>query len=252
MKLSIIILTCNQQAFTERLLRSLDEYMITHEDTETILIDNGSVDNTTTVIAPITGRWGKRYRLISNRMNIGVAAARNQGLKIAHGEYIMILDNDTIVNIKALESLITHLDSNRECGLVAPALRSPNGEIQASAKPYPGIMLKLRHLLHIPDSKQEKKHLELQHPFYVIGACQMFRKSLLPIVGYLDENIFFGPEDADFCMRIKKAGYSIDYLSGISIIHDWQRATRKSPISKLALLHIKALLYFYRKHRRWL
>jgi hypothetical protein len=108
----------------------------------------------------------------------------------------------------------------------------------------------LRHLRHAAPSAEEMEVNNSLHPFYVMGACQMFRKTLLGTIGYLDDKIFYGPEDADFCMRIRQAGYTVDLQTSISIIHDAQRATRRSPFSRLSLLHIKALIYFYIKHRR--
>ncbi len=68
----------------------------------------------------------------------------------------------------------------------------------------------------------------------------------------LDENIFYGPEDADFCIRVSQAGYTIDYLTSVSIYHDHRRITRRNPFTGIAFRHFKALLYFYRKHGRWL
>jgi GT2 family glycosyltransferase len=249
MELSIIVLTCNQKGYTLGLLRSISAFMQQH-DAEMVLIDNASTDGTIDSIGEATATWASKLRIIRNSENCGVAAARNQGLQIANGDKILILDNDTIVTTEAIEAMMHYLDANPTCGLVAPALYFPSGERQLSAKPFPGIADKLRHLRHAAPSAEEMEVNNSLHPFYVMGACQMFRKTLLGTIGYLDDKIFYGPEDADFCMRIRQAGYTVDLQTSISIIHDAQRATRRSPFSRLSLLHIKALIYFYIKHRR--
>ncbi len=248
--LSIVVLTCNQRNFTVRLMASLSEYMTRHPGTELILVDNGSSDGTIDAIRHMGCLWIEHITIIRNKRNLGVAAGRNIGLKTARGEFIMLLDNDTMVTATAIENLVKHMQLSPTTGLAAPALISMNGTLQDSAKPYPGILLKARHILGFKQSESEKAAMDTCHPPYVIGACQIFRKELLDSVGLLDENIFYGPEDADFCIRIMKHGLSIDYLKHISITHDWQRATSRKPLSTLALKHFFGLIYFYAKHRR--
>lgn len=250
MKLSIVVLTYNQCDITLRLFQSLKGFMASCDNTEIILIDNGSSDKTVERIRELYSSWNNRLTIIANQSNRGVAAGRNQGLRIARGKYLMLLDNDTMVTSGAILQLIGYLDSHHRCGLVSPALVSPDGHHQANAKPFPGIVQKIRHLLRLPESASEQAHSKSEHPFYLIGACQLFRRELLDQIGFLDENIFFGPEDADFCMRVRAAGFTVDYLQSVSIIHDWQRTSHKSPFSRTSLLHTKALLYFYCKHKR--
>ena len=83
---------------------------------------------------------------------------------------------------------------------------------------------------------------------YVIGACQLFQKKILEEVGFLDETIFYGPEDADFCLRISQKGYKIVCLPAIYIIHHYNRISNKKIVSRMTLLHLKGLLHFYFKH----
>ena len=88
-------------------------------------------------------------------------------------------------------------------------------------------------------------------PVYVIGACQIIRREVVEQIGLLDEHMFFGPEDADYCLRAASVGWKIVYLPQYSIVHFWQRTSGKQLFSRLAWLHLKALVYFYRKHHRW-
>lgn len=252
MTLSIVILTCNQCAHTMRVLESLRPYLMVRPDTDVIVVDNGSSDDTQAEMAD----WLKAHseispqvRIITLSENRGVAGGRNVGLKTAEGELLLILDNDTIVNSEAIDGLRQYLESNPNCGICAPALRSPDGELQSSAKPYPGLSIKIAHVLRSGrELPSEKEEMQKTHPWYVIGACQMMRRSTFESVGPLDEKIFYGPEDADYCARVRDMGLSIDYLPQFTIIHDWRRATRRSPLSRLGRLHAKALMRFWLRY----
>lgn len=252
--LSIIILTCDQKSYTLRALAPLREMVTGRSDIEIVMVDNGSTDGTQDAVTEwieACGIPGGTCRYIYLPSNTGVAAGRNHGIRAAKGAKLLLLDNDTIADAATIEAMAAYLDDHPECGLCAPALYSPDGELQSSAKPFPGLGVKLRHILcpgREPGS--ERNELQKPHPFYVIGACQMFRRAIVDRLGYLDEDIFYGPEDADWCMRITRAGYTIDYLPGLRIIHDWRRATRRSPFSRLALRHARGLVHFYIKHRR--
>lgn len=246
-ELSIIILTCNQRDLTLRCLSSLRPVM--SDACELIVVDNGSTDGT---VQAIQTRYPS-IRIIRHEANIGVAAGRNSGLRVARGRYLMILDNDTIVTPEAIHGLLDYLKTHVDVGLVAPLLRSPDGQIQQSYKQFPGIGVKIRNVMlnkrrtsfvrHEPSGPLE--------PFYVIGAAQMFSAEVYRRSAGLDEHIFYGPEDADFCMQVRQLGYRVVMNPAYTIIHDWQRSTTRRPWSKASRRHIRALIYFYIKHRRF-
>lgn len=241
MELSIVILTCNQKEVTARCLSSLKGVAA-----EIILVDNGSTDGTRDYIL----EYYPDIKLICNDVNKGVAAGRNLGIKIAKGKYIMLLDNDTIVRQEAIIQLLTYLKNNPDVGLVAPALVDEGGKVQQSFKSYPGILRKIGNMLGFKDLSIMDQAVPY-YPFYVIGAAQMFPAEIVDEVGILDEEIFYGPEDADFCMRIRNVGKKVVYLPYVSIYHLWRRATYRNVLSFLGRKHIAALLYFWNKHRRW-
>lgn len=219
-------------------------------DCEIILVDNGSSDDTCKVIS-----W--RYpsvKLLRFEHNLGVSAGRNAGLKISRGRHMMILDNDTIASESAIRSLSVYLEQNPEVGIVAPKLTNLSGTVQSSFKPYPGICVKLYNMLVGIDRTSDAISVPTEpiEPFYVIGAAQVFSREVYEAVGGFDERIFYGPEDADFCMAVRAIGKKVVYNPAITIVHDWQRRTTANPLSSIARKHISALLYFYRKHRRWI
>ncbi len=232
---------------TLRCLESLRE-LTERPDCEIILVDNGSADGTSEAVA---GRF-PQVQVITLTENLGVSRGRNCGLRRARGRLLMILDNDTIAEPATLLAMADYMDSHPDCGLLAPRLVSPRGRTQASFKPFPGLGIKIRNFLN---KKAETSYAaevpagEVE-PFYVIGAAQMFPAGIFESIGGLDEKIFFGPEDADFCMAVRAAGKRVVYNPAFTIIHEWQRATTSRPFSRATRRHIAALLHFYVKHRR--
>lgn len=246
MNISVIILTCNQRDYTLRCLESIAG-LCSRGDNETILVDNGSTDGTLEAVAD---RFPAVRRLRLDR-NMGVAAGRNAGLRRARGRYLMLLDNDTVATAAAIEGLAEYLDKHPDVGLVAPRLTGADGAVQLSYKPFPGLGVKIKNMLGRRADTTDARLCLTTEPFYVIGAAQMFRREVYERVGELDGHIFFGPEDADYCMRVRAAGYRVVYDPDIAIEHYWQRATRRHPFTRASLRHLCALIYFYRKHRRW-
>ena len=246
-QLSIVIITWNQLSYLQDCLCSLQPVM-QREDVEVIVVDNGSEDGTCQYL---TVNYTQIYLHI-NDCNKGVAYARNRGLELAQSKKVLFLDNDTVVNENAISGMEIYLDEHSKVGLCACRLVDSNSQIQDSFKPFPGLWLKIKNVLGItktnaPDLQTVTSPIE---PVYVIGACQMIRREVIERIGLLDENIFYGPEDADYCMRIVAEGWKVVYLPQYTIVHHWRRATNKKLFSRLAWKHFCALCYFYAKYKR--
>lgn len=248
MKLSVVIICWNSLSNLKELFASLPD-ALEGLDSEVIVVDNGSTDG--------TEAWLKQCGISHSYMkldrNYGVAAARNKGIEEASGRYVWLLDDDTIINLEAARGLVEYMDSHPDCGIAACTLRAPDGALQRSYKPFPGIGMKVRNMLGMDSSDPYSAELAAGLPFeptYVIGACQMIRRELFLKVGMLDSRIFYGPEDADFCLRVRKAGMHIAYLPNIEIIHKWKRITTRRPFSPIGRAHIRGLLHLYFKHRK--
>lgn len=263
-RLSVIIITWNSRQDVAPCLDSVAA-STEHIDAEIIVVDNGSDDGTRDILLS----YGERIRAVWLDRNHGVAFARNAGMRAAKGEFIWILDVDTVVNRDAVDGMIRYLTAHPECGLCACRLQSAGGETQDSCRRLPRPKYKIRNVLseitgrhaalkrlHGEIGKRNgtqfyRRELSGSEPFeaeYVIGACQMFRRTLLDEAGYLDERIFYGPEDADFCLRICRKGYTVVCLPGCSVIHHYNRLSGRKLFSRLSYLHLKGLLYFYLKH----
>lgn len=250
MKISIIIITWNQLPILKDCLNSLQEVM-KRDDVEVIITDNGSKDNTVQFLE----KEYPQIKLIKLPENKGVAFARNRALEVATGEYLFILDNDTIVSKEAIEGMETFMDEHPEAGMCGCKLIDGTGQVQENCRKYPGIREKIANIMKGKSyrySYSDEVRSKVFEPVYLIGACQFVRKKAYEQAGGLDEKIFYGPEDADFCIRVKNAGWNIYYLPQYSIMHLCQRMTNKRLFSKMARKHTSALFYFYRKHKKFL
>jgi len=252
MDLSIVIITWNAAGLLDRCLKSIIVENPPSSTYEVIVVDNGSIDHTVDVTRQYTN-----ITLIRNEKNRGVAPARNQGLAKARGRYLMILDVDTIVGPGALDRLVAFLDANPRVGLVGSRLVYRDGSLQYSCRRYPTLLSKVARRLPVSMSEKllrreyflDRDHTSCFPVDYVIGACQVFRREAYEQVGPLDEKIFYGPEDVDYCLRMWKAGWQVYYVGDASIVHDEQRITKRKLFSKITWRHAKALFYFFRKHR---
>lgn len=253
MKLSIVILTWNSMKFVDNCLGSLYCNMGI-KDFEVIIIDNGSSDNTLSTIV-------RKYPdtvLIKNSINKGVAPARNQGISIASGEYILILDIDTYIYPETIKNMIRYMEENADTGICAPKLIFSNGDLQKSCRKFPLLHMKLLRRIDtnwaksILESENYMEYLNGNVPFevdYVIGACQLIRKSAMEKIGLLDEKIFYGPEDVDYCLRMWLNGYKVKFLPYLKIIHYEQRITKNKIFSSVTIKHIAGLIYYFNKYK---
>lgn len=267
MRLSVVLISYNALHFLKPCLQALTHAVAAdRENTEIILVDNGSTDGTPDFIR-IYYPETRLYVLPSNR---GVAYARNRGIEIASGKYVWLLDADTVPNREAVEGMIAYMEEHPETGLCGTRLADASGCVQDSCKRFPSFALKLNNLLlgfaektSSPAWKEKltERNRKYQYddvaaisspfsPDYLIGACQLIRREVIEKIGLLDERIFYGPEDADYCLRIGQAGWNIVYLPQYRMIHHWQHATRRKVFSRLAFRHMQGLIYFYFKYRR--
>lgn len=253
-KASVIILTWNSGEVIDACLASLAQGLASFSY-ETIVVDNGSQDQTVTIV-----RGGySRVRILTNSFNRGVAAARNQGLRESEGEYCVFLDDDTVVQPGALDRLITYMDEHGDVGLCGPQLIDGEGKLHLSCRLFPTIGDKFARRLPFAFARRLRQatemadwdHATTRDVDYMIGACQIIRRAALTDVGFLDEHIFYGPEDVDFCLRLQQAGWRVVYHPEAVVFHLERRITR-SFFSRLSYLHLRGLLYYFWKHGYWI
>lgn len=219
---------------------------------EIVLVENG-----VRVEPSEYGSFGSKVRVIHNATNRGVAPARNQGLRQAQGRYVMLLDVDTVVGSDALGSLVAFMDANPKVGLAGPRLEDADGNLQLTCRKLPTVWSKL--LRRTPtkwardaladELLQGYDHRTPRAVDYVIGACQIIRRTAREQVGLLDEQYFYGPEDVDYCIRMWRKGWRVMYVPDAVVVHNEQRLTHKRMVSRLTLTHAVGLARYFVKYR---
>jgi N-acetylglucosaminyl-diphospho-decaprenol L-rhamnosyltransferase len=253
--LSIVIISWKMKSMLGEMLKSI--MMNTNGISyELIIVDNNSQDGTSEMIE-------KEYQdavLIKNSENIGVAPARNQAIRIAKGRYIVTLDADMLFIDNSLMKLVEFMDKTPDAGLCGAKLIFPDGRVQPSGRRFPNLLAFLLRRLEFMSIARNSKILrwhemaewdrsDVRQVDYVIGACQCIRREAMNKIGLLDEKIFYGPEDIDYCLRMHQNGWKVYYYPFTSIIHYEQRLTKRKFFTKLTFLHFKAVIYIFWKYK---
>ncbi len=211
-EVSIIILTWNQLPFTRACLESLQKY--TPEAHEVILVDNGSTDGTPDYLLSLA-KENPHYTVILNRANRGFAAGNNQGLRIAKGKTVLMLNNDTVLTEGWLGRMLEVLERYPEVGVVGPVTNCISGPQMIANANYNGVD-GLQEFAAQWGEQNEGKSVEITR---VVGFCLLARREVIERIGGLDERFGSGNfEDDDFCIRALSAGYKAR-IARSSFIH---------------------------------
>jgi GT2 family glycosyltransferase/tetratricopeptide (TPR) repeat protein len=210
---SIIILTFNQLDHTKPCLRSIEEH--TPELHELIIVDNGSTDGTLDYLRKYADERNN-VRVISNKENLGFAAGNNQGMAIAKGEYLLLLNNDTIVTEGWLARMLSVLEKYPDVGIVGPVSNNVSGPQQVKEATY-GSLAKMHWFAREWSTAHSGETMTL---FRVVGFCLLTRRTVVEKIGGLDEQFGSGNfEDDDFCLRAAAAGYQARIANDAFIHH---------------------------------
>ena len=225
MKLSIVILCWNDVQVISNCLQSI--YSGTHStDFEVIVSDNGSTDGS----LPFIRENYPQVRLIENGENLRFSKGNNVGIAASQGEYVLILNPDTIVHEGALDRWIEFAERHPEAGGFGCRVLNSDGSYQGCARPFPSIWrewlgaLYLRPLGYLSDAFIADKYVRWSGETARIidwqaGCSLMVRSELLKKLGGFDERFYYYYEDLDLCHRIWDAGYPIIYAPEVVITH---------------------------------
>ena len=224
---------------------------------ELLLVDNGSTDGTAEAVAEAF----PAAEVVRLPRNIGVAA-RNEGLRRATGRTRMFLDSDARLTPGALAELVGYLDANprRRSRRAAPGLRGRDAPALGAPVPAGARARCMRRPplgRFFEDSARVRRHLmaDERHDVtreveYVLGACQLFTAEAQKAAGEIDPHIFFGPDDADWCFRIRRAGLAVVYHPAATVVHAYRRTSAARPLSRIAFEQLRAFGRFQWKWRR--
>ena len=254
MRLSVVFLSYNTRDLTEQALRTVLDAAEGME-VEIFVVDNASHDGSADMVA----EKFPAVKLLRNEDNVGFAAGNNVALRQVVGEYVLIINTDTIVRRDTLRALAGFLDEHPEVGACGCKILDPDGTLQLdSRRGFPSPMAafcKMSGLSRLfPDhpsiSRYHMTYLDPEQTAEVevlSGSCMMVRKAAMDQVGLLDEDYFMYGEDIDWCYRIHKAGWKIFYVPTTEIIHFRGESGRGAPL-RILYRKSQAMSIFVNKH----
>ena len=254
MKLSVVIVNYNVKFFLEQCLHSV-EVAIKGLESEVFVVDNNSVDGSVEMVA----EKFPGVKIIANNENTGFSKANNQAILQASGEYVLLLNPDTVVEHDTFTKSVAFMDAHPDAGGLGIKMVDGKGRFLPESKrglPTPAVAFyKIFGLSSLfPKSKTfGQYHLgyldkEQTHVVDVLaGAYMMLRRETLEKTGLLDEDFFMYGEDIDLSYRITKAGYKNYYYPDARIIHYKGESTKKSSVNYVFVFY-NAMVIFARKH----
>lgn len=252
--LSIIIVNWNVRDLLRECLSSLDAGR-DGLDVEVIVVDSASVDGSTEMVR-VEFPW---VRLIPRGENVGFPRGNNIGLAEARGDYLLLLNPDTVVLDDALAMMVAYLTTHLDVGAVGPLLLNPDGSIQSSRRRFPTLatgffestwleglapgLLRRYYALDLPDDATADVD-------WLTGACIMIPRAVYEQIGGLDEGYFMYSEELDWCRRIKEAGWRVVYHPMARIIHHVGKSSEQAVTARHIYFQRAKLRYFRKYHGR--
>ncbi len=255
--LSIVIVNWNVRDLLRRCLLSIQS-----TNTEIIIVDNASSDGSVGMVqAEFPG-----VHLITNTDNRGFPAANNQGLAIAQGRYVLLLNPDTEIVGDALATMVAYADAHPDVGLIGPQLLNADGSVQSSRRRFPTLLtaffestwlkgyaprrlLERYEFLDRPDDA-------VQDVDWVTGAAMMARREAIEQVGPMDAGFFMYSEELDWCRRFRESstgssgrcGWRVVYLPTAQIIHHVGKSSEQVVAARHIHFQTSKVRYFRKYH----
>lgn len=210
-------------------------------DVRVVVVDNGSEPPARVADDP-------RVELHRFDVNLGVSGGRNVGTRIGAREIVCLLDSDAELAPHSLRTLVAALD-DPAVALAVPVFAGQRPE--QSAGRAPSLRVKVERGLGRRDDYRgvpRRPDADQWDVEFGIGACQVFRRQVFEEVDGLDDSIFYGPEDVDFCLRVRRAGHRVVQVAGADVVHPPRRAFRQ-PLSRRGLRHGLSVVRHLWRHR---
>ena len=241
MKLSIVIVSYNVCRFVAQCLDSVQRAS-GGIDAEVFVVDNASADDTVSYI----GRHYPWVRLIANDDNLGFSRANNMAIRQAQGEYILLLNPDTIVAGSTLRECVGFMDAHPQAGGLGVRMHNADGSLAPeSRRAIPSPWVSCLKMLGFT-KRYYMSHLSWDEPGrieVVSGAFFMLRRKALDQVGLLDEDFFMYGEDIDLSYRLLKGGWE-NWYHPSDIVHFKGESTQKSSFRYVHVFYQAMLIFF--------
>jgi GT2 family glycosyltransferase len=244
MKLSLIVVNHSNCLLLKQTLNSLIN-AATNIDYELFIVDNASKDGSLAMLE----KDFPEANIISNENDFGIAKANNQALKLCTGEYVLLVNPDTICVNGSLEKMTSFMDSHPDAGGMGIRMITPQGNflpesIHGLTKPWIAFFKFIGFAKHLPKTRLYNRNrrdwieeFQVAEVDLLNGACMMMRRSVLLGTGFFDERFFMYGHDIDLSYRMRLAGYKNYYFPKTYIIN-----FDSQPMAKFSWTYIK---YFY-------
>ena len=262
MDLSIIIVNYKSKNKLETCLDSIFKAGIKDLTFEIILVENNSGDDLTPLL-----KLASNIKLIVSEKNLGMGGGNNLGIKAAQGEYILILNPDTVIKNNAISVLFNYIKNNSNTGIVGPKLLNPDNSLQYSCSRFPKFYMPIlrRTFLgkYFKDDRDRFQMREFNHDVigevdWMLGSALMFKKKLAKADGKFfepkfDERYFMYFVDTDLNRSMWVNGFKVIYNPEAVLIHDHARQSAKYPwykaifLDPLARRHIDSWIKYFLK-----
>jgi len=218
----------------------------------TWVVDNGSTDGSAgMVISEFPS-----VNLVWNSRNIGYARACNRGIELTREPYTLLLNSDVVLSPGAVAELVGFLDRNPRAGVVGPKVLNSDGSLQYSCRKFPSIKESFTHafvgLFRAENPRSSSyKMLDVDHEAemevdWVSGAFMAIRRDAFSGAGPFDEGYYMYVEDVDLCWRMRRAGWTVNYLPAAAAVHHVGMSGRFVP-TRMVFYHHRSMLRFHRK-----
>ena len=196
-------------------------------DTQVVVVDNDSQDGT---VDEIRLKF-PAVKLILNNENLGFSRAVNQGLKLLHARYYLLLNPDTVVLKSSMQTIIQFMDETPDAGICIPKILNRDGSLQyqcrrGEARPWEVFSYFLGLARLFPNDQRFTGYLlnhldndKINEVKAVSGSCMLIRRDVVDQIGYLDERYFAYQEDTDYCIQARQAGWKVFYVPTAQVIH---------------------------------
>jgi N-acetylglucosaminyl-diphospho-decaprenol L-rhamnosyltransferase len=246
-EVSVVVVTYNALPWIERCLESVRAY-------ETIVVDHGSTDGTLELVR----RRFPQARLIEEG-NTGLGAGSNTGMRVASGDYFLLLNSDAWAIRDAVEQLVAFAEAHPEAAVVGPRLLNTDGTLQRSVRGFPTLWRLATEYFFLrklgPGTQalnafyaSRFPHDEVREAEFLMGACLLVRREAADTVGLFDEDFFMFSEETDWCYRFRQAGWKVLFFPGAEFVHVGG-ATTSQDWGPMYREQLRGHLRFFAKHR---
>lgn len=251
-ELSIIVVSYNVRDLLLNCIKSIIN-TVANIDYEIIIVDNASDDGSAAAVREAF----TQLQVIANRENLGFASANNQGYAVSKGEFLLLLNPDTVAKPNAIKTVVDFLRKTPDAGMAACRLLNPDGSLQKSIRPLPSIKEQiLRALLldHFLYRGYWNTTYYRSHSFaigYCTGAYMMIRREALSEMHLLSPEFFMYSEEKDLALRLRKRGWKTYFVPFGEVIHYGEQSTSQTEEKMFLELQRSQVKFFWRHYKNF-